>query len=51
MAERMTHLEVKLAEVQSAGAETEESIAAAFKEVINDQEAKILQLQQQLASR
>ena len=51
VAERMTHLEVKLAEVQSAGAETEESIAAAFKEVINDQEAKILQLQQQLASR
>ena len=50
VAERMTHLEVKLAEVQSAGAETEESIAAAFKEVINDQEAKILQLQQQLAS-
>ena len=45
---RMTELEVKLAVLQSNEADNEEAIAEAFKEVMKEQEEKIMALEEQL---
>jgi len=45
---RMTELEVRLAEAQGTQGENEEAIAEAFKEVMKEQEQKIMTLEEEL---
>lgn len=48
LALRMTELEVQLAERENTSAETEEGIAGAFREVMQMQEKKIIDLEERL---